>query len=114
MKPAHIAVPLAVITLAVPSLALAGNTPPGTTINQIAVHSNGIVRLFFTNDVANRAVCSTQYTNAMAFSASTTEGKAMLAHAMALKISRAPVYVVGTGTCATYGILEDVQMVADG
>jgi len=99
-----------------PSVAHAGNTPTTgiTRIIQIAVHDNGVVRLFFSNNIVNSPACSTQYPNAMAFLDSTNEGKALLALAMAFKMNQTPVNVVGKGTCAAFGILEDVSMIADG
>ncbi len=49
------------------------------------------------------------YTNALAFDSSTAGGRAILAVALAAKASGNLVAGFGTGTCAIYGVSEDLS-----
>ena len=79
------------------------------TIAQVRVDSNGQGMIIFSKLITGTppSCVIPAYSNALAFDTNTTGGKAVLAMALAAKISGSEVTAYGLGTCKLYGVVED-------
>lgn len=78
-------------------------------ISDIRVDNDGKAMVRFSgNLVGSRPGCvNPAYSNYLAFDASTAGGKNTLALVLSAKLGGRPVSAFGTGTCPTYGLIEN-------
>lgn len=102
---------LAAVAFSMPAKA-AGLWEPAT-ITRISVNAGGVAFIRLDPRASNaghvKAACSTNGFWEAAFDASTPAGQAMLSLALSAKLSKAPVRVVGSGTCPAFASVEGIS-----
>ena len=96
------------------AFAVSLNTNAGTAtdyyVDFCRVGSDDRGYIEFTQGVTSRPSCtSSTYHRAMAFDTSTTGGKALYAMCLEAKARNARIYAIGTNSCTTYSVIENIN-----
>ena len=99
--------------------ACAGGYWEPVTIAEVRTDSDGLAYISVTPPAARTnvsgftvAACSTNGQYQLVFSVTTPAGQAMLSTALSAKLARAPVRVVGSGTCLLHPAIEGTYSIA--
>jgi hypothetical protein len=79
------------------------------TVTQVRVDKSGIGYVTFNIPIYGEPASCTQagYTNVLAFNTNEAGGRAILSIVLAAQASGKKIRAAGTGTCPSYGIIED-------
>ncbi len=102
---------LLIIGLFFTPLVSAGVIFGGATVLTVRIDGSGFGIVTFSPPATGTpASCAVPtYANSLAFDANTEGGKAFVAAMVAAKMGGLPVRAFGLGTCAKYGIVEDLD-----
>jgi hypothetical protein len=86
---------------------VAGGAVANAKVVKVRIDNDGKGMVFFDKPIGGGPECVIEaYANALAFSG--TNGKSIMALALAAKATNEPLtYVNGTGSCGVYGVAED-------